>query len=542
MYYDQLTKLGIRLRKRSGQEKTTCPQCSAGRKKKTDPCLSVNISQGDYNCHNCGWMGNVRTFVRNDAIKKFSKPSPEMLKNIELNDRVKKYFEARGISEITLQKFFIHGKEEWMPQTQQKERCIVFPYIRDNEIINAKFRDGRKGFKLVKDAELIFFGMQTLEGRRCAIIVEGEIDALSAYEAGFGRDYEPICNEDGEVVEHEIGRFAVLSVPNGASSGSQRLEYLDNCAEYLSMVEEFIIATDNDAPGQALRDELIRRLGVEKCRTVRWDILESHQTHGNGPNFAPKDFNEVLCHFGKEGLKSLVLSSQEVPVDGIFYVEDIFSTMLENFQRGVQIAPPTRIDVLDEFFRWKKGDINLCTGYANAGKSTFMLQLMLIKSIWDGWKWAVFSPENFPAYDFYDDLVEMYVGKWKTDMKKEEYIEACDFIGKHIFFVYPENEHDIESVHDKFRYLILKKGLDGVMIDPFNQLDSMQKAYQREDQYLSSILKDIKRFALLNGICYNIIAHPKSPSYREDKSLPVADMYDLAGGAMWGNKIDNILC
>jgi twinkle protein len=126
-----------------------------------------------------------------------------------------------------------------------------------------------------------------------------------------------------------------------------------------------------------------------------------------------------LCHFGKEALKSLVLSSQEVPVDGIFYVEDIFSTMLENFERGVQIAPPTRIDVLDEYFRWKKGDINLCTGYANAGKSTFMLQLMLVKSIWDGWKWAVFSPENFPAYDFYDDLVEMYVGKWKTDMKKK---------------------------------------------------------------------------------------------------------------------------
>jgi twinkle protein len=125
--------------------------------------------------------------------------------------------------------------------------------------------------------------------------------------------------------------------------------------------------------------------------------------------------------------------------------------------------------------------------------------------------------------------------------EKEEYVEACEFIGQHIFFVYPENEHDIESVHNKFRYLILKKGLDGVMIDPFNQLDSMQKAYQREDQYLSSILKDIKRFALLNGICYNIIAHPKSPSYREDKSLPVADMYDLAGGAMWGNKIDNIL-
>ncbi len=541
MYYDQLTKLGIRLRKRSGQEKTTCPQCSEGRRKKTDPCLSVSISQGDYNCHNCGWKGNVRAFVVKESLKKFEKPSQDMLKNIELNDRVKKYFEGRGISEATLKKFFIHGKEEWMPQTQKKERCIVFPYIRNSEIVNAKYRDGKKNFRLVKDAELVFFGMQTLEGRRCAIIVEGEIDALSAYEAGFGKNYEPACNADGEVVEHELGRFAVISVPNGASAGSQRLEYLDNSAEYLSTIEEFVIATDNDAPGQALRDELIRRLGVEKCRTVRWEILKSHQTHGNGPNFAPKDFNEVLVHFGKEALKSLVLSSQEIPVEGIFYVEDIFSSMLDNFKRGVQVAPPTNFGEMDEYFRWKKGDINLCTGYANAGKSTFMLQLMLTKSIWDGWKWAIFSPENYPANDFYDDLVEMYLGKWTSNMTEEEYTEACKFIGEHIFFVYPENEHDIESVHEKFRYLILKKGLDGVMIDPFNQLDSMQRSYQREDQYLSSVLKDIKRFALLNGICYNIIAHPKSPTYREDKSLPIADMYDLAGGAMWGNKVDQII-
>ena len=543
MYYNELTRLGIRLRKRSGQEKTICPQCSAGRRKKTDPCLSVNISQGDYNCHNCGWMGNVRTFVKKETLKKYEKPSQEMLKNIELNDRVKSYFEGRGISEATLQKFFIHGKEEWMPQSQKKERCIVFPYIRENEIVNAKYRDGKKGFKLTKDAELIFFGMQTLEGRRCAIIVEGEIDALSAYEAGFGQDYEPICNEDGEVVEHELGRFAVLSVPNGASKGSQRLEYLDNCVDYLNGIEEFVIATDNDEPGIALRDELIRRLGVEKCRTVNWSVLESHQTNGNGPKIAPKDFNEVLVHFGKDALKSTVLSSQEIPVDGIFYVENIFPSMLENFKRGIEVGKTTRFGGLDDYFRWKKGDINLCTGYANAGKSTFMLQLMLTKSIWDGWKWAIFSPENYPANDFYDDLVEMYLGKWVDNKTTtvEEYTEACNFIGEHIYFVYPENEHNLEAVHEKFRHLILKKGLDGVMIDPFNQLDSMQKGFQREDQYLSSVLKDIKRFSLLNGICYNIVAHPKSPSYKEDRSLPVADMYDLAGGAMWGNKLDNIL-
>jgi len=196
---------------------------------------------------------------------------------------------------------------------------------------------------------------------------------------------------------------------------------------------------------------------------------------------------------------------------------------------------------MDEYFRWKKGDITLCTGYGNHGKSFFMLQLMLIKSIWDGWKWAIFSPENYPANDFYDDLIEMYAGKWLNDMKDEEYIDAASFIDKHIFYVYPDNEHDIHSINEKFRHLVLKKGVDGVMIDPFNQLDHVQKAFQREDQYLSEMLKDIKRFALLNNVCYCIVAHPKNPTYNNDRSLPVADMYDIAGGAVWGNKSDQII-
>jgi twinkle protein len=196
---------------------------------------------------------------------------------------------------------------------------------------------------------------------------------------------------------------------------------------------------------------------------------------------------------------------------------------------------------MDEYFRWKKGDITLVTGYGNSGKTTFALQFMLVKSIWSGWKWAIFSPENFPANDFYDDLIEMYAGKWIGQMTEDEYVAAARFINDHIFFVYPDNDHDLASINEKFRYLILKKGVDGVMIDPWNQLDKTQKAYERDDQYLSVALKDVKRFALLNHICYIIVAHPKNPQYNSDRSLPVADMYDLHGGSMWGNKADQII-
>jgi len=528
MYYNQITKLGIKIKRRSGQEKTTCPQCSESRRNKKDPCLSVNITEGTYNCHHCGWKGNVRAFERREASKKYFRPDKSLLENIQLNDKIISYSESRGISRETLKRFNIHGKEEWMPATQKKERCIVFPYIRDSQVVNAKFRDGAKNFRLIKDAELIFFGMQTLPDRNCAIITEGEWDMLTAYECGFSQTYEPVANEDGELVEHELGRWAVLSVPNGASKGNQQLEYLDNCSDYLATIDEFIIATDGDEAGRKLRDELVRRLGVEKCRVL--DYPEGC-----------KDLNDVLLKHGKQQVVDLLLESAPIPIDGVYYLEQIFPDMLESFKAGVQLAPTTRFDEMDDYFRWKKGDITLCTGYGNHGKSFFMLQMMLTKSIWDGWKWAIFSPENYPPNDFYDDMVEMYAGKWLQKMTVDEYTEACKFISDHIYYVYPENEHDINSIHEKFRYLILKKGIDGVMIDPFNQLDKTQKAYERDDQYLSWVLKDIKRFALLNNIVYAIIAHPKNPTYNQDRSLPVPDSYDLHGGSMWANKADQIL-
>lgn len=539
MYWEKLSDLGIKLTRRGGSEKTKCPQCSDGRKNKTDKPLSVNITTGEYNCHNCGWKGNVRSFVAKKEFKNYSKPPADILRNIELKENVVKWFSERGISKSTLDKFMIFAKREWMPQTQKEENCIGFPYFKNGELVNVKYRDGRKNFRMHKDAELVFYNLQSIGEKKHCVIVEGEIDCMAVYEAGIGQD--PIVDETtGEITNAELCKWAVVSVPNGASKGNQQMAYLDNCAEWFVGLHEIVIATDNDEAGKMLEQELVRRLGVERCQIVSYPpdcVVGSLEAHRR----PCKDFNEVLCHFGKEAVVGAVNASNAIPVEGVHEIDDIFPSMLENFKRGVPLAPTTRFTETDHYWRWKKGDVNLFTGYANWGKTFYILQMMLTKSVWDGWKWGVFCPENYPANDFYDDLIEMYAGKWLNKMTEQEYTDAAHFIGQHIFYVYPEDSHDVNSIHEKFRYLVMKKGIDGVLVDPFNQLDHNQKAYQREDQYLSEVLKDMKRFALLNALVYNIVAHPKNPSYQEGKVLPVVDMYDIHGGAMFGNKVDLIV-
>lgn len=537
MYYDRLSDLGIKLTRRSGQDKVLCPQCSNARKNKRDRCLSVNVTTGEYHCHNCAWTGNVRHFEKRRETKTYDKPDKSILKNIELKDKMVQWFsDQRKISLATLNKFLIFQREEYMPQENKKMECVCFPYFRGEELVNVKYRAAGKRFRMTKDAELIFYNLNSITDKKRCILVEGEIDAMSAYEVGYGKECD---KETGEVdIKCEYG---VVSVPNGASgNGNANLDYLDNCADWFLGLDEIVIATDGDFAGRNLCSELVRRLGVERCRVLNYPsdcVIVDKENKMR----ACKDLNEVLINFGKEKVIECVTSAASIPVDGIYFVEDVLESMVSSFKRGVILGESTHFESFDKYFRWKKGDVNLCTGFGNAGKTYWYLQLMLTKSIYDGWKWGVFSPENYPANDFYDDLIEMYCGKWISKMSEDEYREAANFVGEHIYYVYPDNEHDLVTIHEKFRYLILKKGIDGVLIDPWNQLDHNQNKFQREDQFLSECFKDIKRFTLMNHICYSIIAHPKNPTYNADRSLPVADMYDLSGGSMWANKMDNIM-
>jgi len=44
----------------TGECRTTCPQCSASRRKQHDRCLVVNASEGLWHCWHCGWRGSMK--------------------------------------------------------------------------------------------------------------------------------------------------------------------------------------------------------------------------------------------------------------------------------------------------------------------------------------------------------------------------------------------------------------------------------------------------------------------------------------------------
>jgi hypothetical protein len=274
-----------------------------------------------------------------------------------------------------------------------------------------------------------------------------------------------------------------------------------------------------------------------------------------------KNYGHLSCtaHFDSKGIgietiTKTVLTEAifdiTLPLKDVIYLDNVRDSMLESFHSGRARGETTHFNVIDDHWRWKRGHLVLWHGIMNHGKSSLLMQMCLIKSVKKDYKWAFFSPEQDPPDDFYDDLIHAYVGKntqpyFDEQMTEQEYIKGMDFIKDHFFYIFPDDDTPTQDyINKRFDEVIKKHKIDGCIIDPYNQLDNdIRKNGGREDQYLSSFLTIQKRFAQKHNIFMNIVTHPKSGLVKNtagDYGCP--DIFDLSGGAMWGNKCDDIIC
>jgi twinkle protein len=494
MYKQELSEIGITVRPSSGHTKAKCPKCSHTRKNKTDPCLSVDIDKGLYNCHNCGWSGNVKFKAKPDYV------IPEK-ENANVSERVLKYFESRGISEPTLVHWKVGESLEYMPQVQKNRRVINFNYYRDNKLVNVKYRDSEKNFKMVSGAELIFYGLDNIKELDKVYIVEGEMDALSLHEAGV---------------------YSVCSVPNGASKGNQRLEYLDNCWQYFKDKKEIIICTDNDDPGLMLRNELARRFGAYKCKYVDFGQY--------------KDANEVLIAEGTKSLRNFVNEAKSFPLEGVLNIDNIWQNVLNYNEKGV-VNYSIGLGESDEYFKLAFGEWSVITGIPNSGKSDIVDQICVNMATKYGFRSAMFSPESFP----YEGHIKRIANKLnEKNCNNDDLNNTKDFIEEHFHWVKIDLENlTLKGILEAFKQLVFQRGINICVIDPWNMLDhSAQKDYS----YIGRLLSEITQFCQQTNVHLFLVAHPRKIETIEGV-YKKPTLYDISGSADFFNKTYNgIIC
>jgi twinkle protein len=504
---------GIDLNGRSGEEvKTTCPQCSHTRKKKTYPCLNVNTVKQIWHCHHCGWSGGLGQGVINRSAPPSRRvyPKPDY-RPAALSDKAMDWFSSRGITTEVLIRNRISMERVWMPQIEDESTAITFPYYKGGEVVNVKYRDGQKNFRQYAGAQKVLYKYDDIQDD-VTIICEGEMDALSLEVAGFRN---------------------AISVPDGAPSPDakhfeNKFEFLDD--ERLDNVKQWILAVDSDEPGRKLEDELSRRLGREKCMRILW------------PEDC-KDANEVLLTYGAEGLRHLIQDAKPFPVEGVFSVSDIEEDINNMLEFGMVKGEPTGWDSVNGLYTPAPGQWTLVTGIPSMGKSEWLDALAVNIAETAGWSFGVCSPENQPISWHAAKLMEKRMNERLVAgrVNQLKFQEAKAWLNEHFHFIMPE-EPSLDSVLAKAKVLVRRHGMKGLIIDPYNELDhTKRKDGVNETEYVSSFLTQMRKFARENSIHIWLVAHP-AKLMKDNKGIyPVPDGYTVSGSAHFYNKADNII-
>lgn len=120
---------------------------------------------------------------------------------------------------------------------------LMFPFLRDNELVFAKYRKLPKQFSAEAECEPILFGWQAIDPTaRAVVICEGELDAIAWHAYGF----------------------PALSVPTGAGAH----KWVECEFDALAVFDTIYLSLDMDAAGQKAVPELCERLGRERTKVV----------------------------------------------------------------------------------------------------------------------------------------------------------------------------------------------------------------------------------------------------------------------------------
>lgn len=531
-----LIEQGIKLRSyHPGSYKSKCPNCEHTRKAKNkhDEPLSITIEpDGGYvfNCHNCGHSGG-KGRPKSPTQREYRKPEPPAPSP---SDKMHRWFAGRGINQATTDKMGIFRTERRIGG--KEEPVIAFPYTIDGELANIKYRTADKRFTQEPGAQRSLYNIDSVKDRwfpdvspdairisagdpiKTVIFVEGEMDVLAVIEAGYSY---------------------VVSLPDGAPSeakfdeSDKRFEAL-NSHPWLMEAEKVILAGDMDGPGKALSDELIYRFGKDRCFRVSWPNLHDVEC---------KDANETLVDHGPDIVRECIDLAEGFPIEGIVPFGGIRSELLKIY-RG-EHAKPLSIGFpgLDDIYKILPGTFHVVTGIPNHGKSNFVDQIMINMIRDHNWKFAIFSPEHSSAMHGRRIVEKLAMKPFDPGinerMTEAELESAIRRVEESIFFFESrESRPDIDWLLSKAKAACYRHGINGIIIDPYNEIDSARQSGKREDEHIRDLISACKKFIKYHDLTMWMVAHPAKMRRDDDGSYAVPTMYDISGAAHWNNMAD----
>lgn len=241
-----------------------------------------------------------------------------------------------------------------------------------------------------------------------------------------------------------------------------------------------------------------------------------------------------------------VLDAETARTPRVLGIASLRSELEALWKRGLPPGDRTGWPSVDQHYTVAPGQLTVLTGWPGSGKSEW-LDALLVSLARQGWRVAIFSPENHPVTLHATKLLEKVSGKpfgaGPTErLRLDEIAEYADDLDRWFGFIEARDDSaltvtDVVAAAEPFLAQFEAGTKRGLVIDPWNELEHWRPANLTETEYVSKTLSFVRNWARRNKVHVWIVAHP-AKMRREDGKLPVPKPDMIAGSQHWWNKAD----
>ncbi len=477
-----------------------CPFCNPV---DTEKKFAINLITGAYKCaheNRCGVSGSWFDFQRmhndepmpldsTDSLKQFKKKEYKLPKSRSFKTPIgpaMAFLKDRGFTEETIKKYKIAQTEDG------KE--IAIPYYKNGTLTNIKYRtiDG-KGFKQEKDAEPTLWNRDSITSDTDHLIItEGEFDALALCQYGI----------------------EAVSIPGGSSN----MEWIETEWEWLNRFKNIYLCFDMDNAGESGVSSAVQRLGNWRCKRIKLPFKDANLCLQNNVPYADI-FNAIV---GAQDFKpAMLLSASDFTDEVVKLIEN------PQYLQGT----PTALNGLNEYLGgWRSCEMTVWSGKNASGKSTILNQEIInlaTRRIGS----CIASLEMKPARYLRWAIIQ-YTGLQYPNRKQIE--EAMNVLGKYVYVINSDNELDIDTILDIFKYSARRYGVKHFIIDSLMRIKIDEgKELSEQKNICNKFISLAKEF----NAHAHLVAHPRKGTDDDEKPGKV----DVKGNNHITNIADNVL-
>lgn len=374
---------------------------------------------------------------------------------------------------------------------------IVFPhYDEEGRVVMLKTWscDDKKNIFSNNDPVPVLFGKNMVDPVKSGsviIITEGQWDALTWQQLGY----------------------PAVSIPNGVSNE----EWISEDWSYLNCFSQIYLDFDSDQKGQEAETKAKVRLGMERCRSIRYRF---------------KDANAALVAGESQVLLEAFKHARDAPIDRIIQPSAIMEQVRERLSgQTIQRGTPFFLPYVD--FKFRPHEITVWYGSTSHGKSSVLSnQICYAASL--GRKSFVASFEQDSPM-----TVAAMLAQYTSDARigdSSEYEAAYNSLMENVMFFDSMMRANPKEVCTTITIAHKQLGVEEAVIDNVMTLE-----VDRQDNTAQAEVADgFRVLAAQLPIHIHLVMHPRKPGTNEGNKPP--SIADIMGASEWSAMAHNIIC